>query len=231
VSQPNLEPDKEWPSPVDDKEWYTFFLTEILEHRSNEGDDSVRWDVYGWHGGDYNRLWVKSEGSASTAETSGEGEIQLLYGRLVSRYFDFQAGLRLDHVWGDDDETRGLLAVGVQGLAPYYFDLEPTLFVGDEGEVSARFTGTYDILITQRLILQPRLEGNVAVQDRKDFGVGSGVNNFEAGLRLRYELRREIAPYIGVNYGKLFGETADLAREDGEDPDEWSFVSGLRLWF
>ena len=222
-----------WPEPVEDEVAHTFFLAEIFEYRWNEDDDEVRWDAFGWYGGDYDRVWIKTEGSASTAESSGEGDFQLLYGRLISRYFDFQVGLRYEQVWNGngDDNSRGSAAIGVQGLTPYYFDIEPTLFVSQDGDVSARFTGTYDILLTQRLILQPRIEGNAAVQENEDFGVGSGINDVEAGLRVRYEVSREFAPYIGINYAGLFGGTRDLARSEDEDTQKWSFVSGVRFWF
>ena len=231
--QSNLKPEEAWPNPVDDMDTFTFFLSEILEYRTKNGDDEMTWDVFGWHGGDYNRLWIKSEGSASTRNSSGDGDFQLLYGRLISRYFDFQLGFRYEQLWNDEgsDHSRGFGVIGFQGLAPYYFDIEPTLFVSQDGDVSARFTATYDILLTQRLILQPRIEGNAAVQDNEKFSVGSGINNVEAGLRIRYEFKREFAPYIGINYGRRFGETADFARMDDEDTQDWSFVSGVRLWF
>ena len=232
-AQTNLKPEEAWPSPVDDEITHTFFLSEILEYRLNEGIDTADWDLYGWHGGDYNRLWFKSEGSAATQKSSGNSDFQLLYGRLISRFFDLQIGLRYEQRWSDtgSDRSRGSAAIGVQGLAPYYFDLEPTLFVSQDGDVSARITATYDILLTQRLILQPRIEGVAAVQRNEDFGVGSGLNNIETGLRIRYEFKREFAPYLGINYGKQFGETADLVRDEGEDPSIWSLVSGVRLWF
>lgn len=222
-----------WPSPVDDDATHSYFLAEIFEYRWNKGDDTTNWDVFGWYGGDYNRLWIKSEGFASTGKTSGDADFQLLYGRLVSSYFDFQVGLRYEQLWdaAGSDHSRGLASIGFQGLAPYYFDLEPTLFISQDGDVSARFTATYDILLTQRLILQPRLDGNAAVQDTKKFGVGSGLNELEVGCRLRYELSREFAPYIGISYGRRFGETVDFARSDGEDLFTWSFVSGVRFWF
>ncbi len=227
------EPQVSWPDPVDDKMPQAFLLAEIFEYRWNDGDDEARWDIYGWLGGDYNRLWIKSEGKASTGKTSGESDIQLLYGRLISRYFDFQVGFRYEQLWdgGGADSSRSFGSIGLQGLAPYYFDIEPTLFVSEDGDVSARFTATYDILLTQRLILQPRIEGNAAVQDNKEFGVGSGINDMEAGIRIRYEVRREFAPYVGIVYGRSFGETEDLARMEGEDTQEWSLVGGVRFWF
>ncbi|MFO0842287.1 MAG: copper resistance protein B [Gemmataceae bacterium] len=230
--QQNLESRVGWPSPVDDEESHTFLLAEILEHRWASGEDSARWDVFGWHGGDVERVWVKSEGGASTSSSSGEADLQLLYGRLISPYFDLQAGIRLEEVWsGGRDDRRASAAVGLQGLAPHFFDVEPTLFVSQEGDVSARFTGVYDLLMTQRLVLQPRVEGLAAIQDAEDFGVGSGVNDLEAGLRLRYEFTREFAPYVGIAATKLFGETADFARAGGEATKQWAVVAGVRAWF
>lgn len=228
--QTNLSRELGWPSPVDDQETNTFLLSELLEAAWSQGDAEARWDVFGWSGGDYNRLWVKTEGGAT--DSAGDADFQLLYGRMVSRFFDFQVGLRVERSWRTgSDRSRSLGAIGVQGLAPYYFDLEPTLFVSQDGEVSGRVTGTYDLFITQRLILQPRLEGVAAVQDQEEFGMGSGMNNVEAGLRLRYEIRREFGPYIGLNFAKRYGETAALARGDGESTQEWSFVTGIRLWY
>lgn len=229
----NLAPKENWPEPIEDEVAHAFFLAEIFEYRWNENDDEARWDAFGWYGGDYNRVWIKSEGSASTAESSGEGDVQLLYGRLISRYFDFQVGLRYEQLWdgNGEDNSRSFAAIGVQGLAPYYFDIEPTLFVSQDGDVSARFTGTYDILLTQRLILQPRIEGNAAVQENREFGVGSGINDIEAGIRIRYEVQREFAPYLGIVYGRTFGETKDFARLEGEDTQECSLVAGVRFWF
>ncbi len=231
--QVNLKAGEVWPEPVDDMETFNFFLAEIFEYRIKQGENDAQWDVFGWHGGDYNRLWIKSEGGAATEKGSGQGDLQLLYGQLISRFFDFQVGLRHEQLWNSDksDQSQSSLAIGFQGLAPYYFDIEPTLFISQDGDVSARFTGTYDILLTQRFILQPRIEGLAAAQENKDFGVGSGLNDIETGLRLRYEFTRKFAPYVGVNYARFFGETQDLARSEGEDTNNWSFVSGVRFWF
>lgn len=231
--QSNLDSNLDWPSPVDDEVTHTFLLTEVLEYQMSEGENEARWDFFGWHGGDYNRLWLKSEGRAATATTSGSGDLQVLYGRLISRYLDFQVGARFEQTWDSEDSehTRTSASIGVQGLAPYYFDIEPTFFVSQDGEVSGRFTGTYDILLSQRLVLQPRLESIAAIQDNRTFGIGSGINDIEAGLRLRYEIKREFAPYIGVTFEKVLGETASYARNEGDDTQKWSLVAGLRLWF
>lgn len=226
----SLAPEQEWASPVADDEAFSFFLTEILEYRLSEDGGEGRWDTYGWRGGDYNRVWVKSEGDVSGGQ--GQGDFQLVYGRLVSHYFDFQAGLRYEQLWGEDsDPSRVQASLGFQGLARYFFEAEPTLFISPEGDVSGRFTGAFDLLLTQRLILQPRFEAEAAVQDQEKFGMGPGINDVDVGLRLRYELSREFAPYVGVNFRELFGETARYARESGEDTLQWSFVTGVRMWF
>lgn len=230
---PNLADRPGWPEPVADTMPFRSVLFDVLEYRAGEGADFARWDVLGWYGGDYQRLWFKSQGSRNfPSRLGGDAEVQVLYGRLIAPFFDFQAGLRYDRQWGPDGSRgRALAAIGVQGLAPYRFEVEPTLFVSQNGDVSARFTASQDILFTQRLILQPRFETNAAVQTVRRFGVGRGLNDVEAGLRLRYELRREFAPYIGVSWRRSFGETARFLRSEGRDADTWQVLAGVRLWF
>ena len=182
-------------------------------------------------GTDYARLWLKGEGEALLAEGVGEAEVQALYSRLISPYFEAQAGVRLDAAFGEGDvRLRPLLAVGLEGLAPYWFEVEPALFLSAEGDLSARLEGSYDLLITQRLVLQPEAEMLLALQEVEEWGVGSGLNDIEAGLRLRYEIRREVAPYVGVSWHQRFGGAADFARAEGEGASEVLFVFGLRLW-
>lgn len=230
---PNLADRAGWPDPVADQMPFGSLLFDILEYRAGEGTNFARWDVLGWYGGDYRRVWFKSEGTRNfPSRAGGDAEVQVLYGRLIAPFFDFQAGLRYDRQWGPDGSRgRALAAIGLQGLAPYRFEVEPTLFISQNGDVSARFTATQDILFTQRLILQPRFETNAAVQSVKRFGVGRGLNDVELGLRLRYEIRREIAPYLGVSWKRSFGETARFARGDGGDADTWQVLAGVRLWF
>lgn len=222
-----------WPPPVHDNQVHAYLLTELLEYRHTESEGSLRWDIYGWVGGDYNRLWVKTEGShAAYGGVSGEADAELLYGRLVSPYWDFQIGVREEWRYGRGPErSRASAVIGFQGLAPYWFDLEPSLFVSERGDVSARLTADYDLFLTQRLILQPRLETFVAVQKVEEFGIGPGINNVDLGLRLRYEITRKFAPYFGFSWKRELGETATLSRREGKDVDERSFVAGLRLWF
>ena len=224
---------KNWPRPIEDRQRFGYLLVDQLEYRMKDGDDTMRWDVVGWYGGDYNRLWIKTEGEWRTSgERGGEAEVQALYGRLIAPFWDFQAGLRYDQFSAAGfDRSRGFAVIGLQGLARYRFELEPALFISQDGDVSARLTATYDLLLTQRLILQPRLDFDAAVQSAEKFGVGEGVNSLGLGLRLRYEIRRELAPYIGVQWLRRFGETADISRRDGGRAADIALVLGVRLWF
>lgn len=210
-----------------------FVLIDQLELRADDEDNLLAWEVEGWLGGDYNRLWVRTEGDRRLSGASGgEAELEVLYGRLIAPFWDFRVGLRQD-LLSDSGHDRGrtFVSIGFAGLAPYWFQLEPTLYVSDDGDVSARLEATYDLLLTQRLVLQPRFELDLAATSASEFGIGSGINDVELGLRLRYEFRREVAPYIGVTWSRKFGNTADLARDEGEDIDSLGLVVGVRLWF
>lgn len=229
----NLEPQPGWPSPTADDGNYSFVLLDLLEYRESAGPGSFRWDAFGWFGGDYERLWVKTEGVQSTrARDGGDAEVQLLYGRLISPYFDLQVGGRLASRWGrGPDRMRAYAAIGLQGLSPYRFEIEPTLFISTKGQISGRLTGSYDQLLTQRLILQPRLEASFALQKDEAFAIGSGLTDAEIGLRLRYEIRREFAPYVGVAHRRSFGSTSRLLRAEGESTRQTMIVAGFRIWF
>lgn len=231
--QENLSPKKGWPSPVDDEMKHTFLLADVLEFRPARDGGDFRWDVEGWYGGDFNRLWFKSEGERDTAfKAEYDIDFQLLYGRFVKRYYDFQIGVRAEmHSFRGTNVTRVHAVVGIEGLVPYRYDVEAAMFVSHQGDVSGRVTVNRDFLLTQRWILQPRIETNIAAQRVERFGVGSGLNNVEAGLRLRYEFRhRKVGPYVGVSFERSFFGTADLVRQDGGDPSQVRFVAGVRLW-
>ena len=231
-TQPNLAERSGWPEPTADSANFSYLVTELLEYRESRAAGAIRWDIYGWYGGDVNRLWVKTEGLQDVSGGGGEQEAQLLYGRLVSPFFDFQAGVRFAHRSGPGpNQSRTYAAIGVQGIAPYRYSLEPTLFISQDGKVSMRATVTYDQQLTQRLILQPRFEFDAAVQEDRSFGVGSGLNKTELGLRLRYEVKREFAPYVGVSWTQSYGSTKRLARVEGEDTSLVSIVAGVRMWF
>lgn len=229
----NLSPDNLYPPPVADQQKFSFLLLDQLEvatDRSNQR--AFRYDLLGWYGGDRRRFWLKSEGQQTLSRSgAGDIEVQALYGKLIRPYFDLQYGLRYDQGIGSGARGRAFGVLSLQGLSPYRFDVEPALFVDQRGNVSTRFTGTYDLLVTQRIVLQPRLETNAALQSVPDFGIGSGLNDLSLGLRLRYEIRREFAPYIGVTYGQTFGGTSSLLRREGERTSNTSFVVGVRLWF
>jgi copper resistance protein B len=154
--------------------------------------------------------------------------MQLLYSRAVSAFWDLQIGGRYDV---KPDPSRGYAVVGVQGLAPYFFDVDAAAFLSDQGDVSARIEAEYEWLLTQRLIAKPLVELNVAVQDVPDLGIGSGLSDVELGLRLRYEIVREVAPYVGISWERKVGSTADLARRGGTDVGGAAVVAGIRLWF
>jgi copper resistance protein B len=202
-------------------------MANIAEYQFGRHGDGYRWDGQAWYGGDINRLVQPSEGAGSVEDGLETGEVQALYSRAVSRYFDLQAGVREDFA----PRGRTYLAVGTQGLAPYWFDLEGALFLSTKGELLARAEGTYDVRLTQRFVLQPRVELNFAAQNTPETRTGSGLSDAELGLRLRYEIKREFAPYIGVSYERRTGKTADYARAAGEDPEATTFVVGVRAWF
>lgn len=215
-----------------DDQIFTFLQADQLEYRysddDRDGEGSLNWEVQGWIGTDRNKVWLKTEGEQRIGGGLEEAEVQLLYGRLIGDFFDVQLGIRYD-IEPQPELAYGVL--GLQGLAPNFFELDAAMFVSEKGDVSMRFEAEYEILLTQRLVLQPSIKTNVAVQSVEDRGIGSGFNDVELGLRLRYEIWRKFAPYIGINWSRKLGETEDLARENGEDVDEFTYVAGIRLWF
>lgn len=207
---------------------FTFFQAEQLEYRLADGKDRLKWDAQAWVGEDYNKLWIKTEGEKEFGGHLEEAEVQLLYSRIIHPFWDLQVGGRYD---ARPRPQRGFGVIGVQGLAPYFFEVDAAAFVSHEGDVSARLKGEYEILLTQQLVLQPSVELNLAAQQVEKLGIGSGLTDVELGLRLRYEIVREFAPYIGVSWERKVGRTADFAREEGEDVDSLAFVTGIRFWF
>lgn len=204
-------------------------MVDRLEARMKEGNDDYLWEGQGWYGGDLNKLWIKTEGEGEFGEDPEDAELQALWSRAINPWFDFQAGARHDFLPGDLD--RSYLVVGIQGLAPYFFELDAAAFLSDEGDLTARFEGEYDQLLTQKLILQPRIELNFSAQDVPELGLGSGLTSVETGLRLRYEFHPEFAPYIGIGYERFIGDTADYARAANQDLGGWRALAGLRAWF
>jgi copper resistance protein B len=201
-------------------------MIDQLEWR-NADDNKLTWEADAWLGRDLDKLWLKTEGEYADDDTE-ELELQLLYSRAVSTYWDVQAGWRGDF---QPNPSRNWFAAGFHGLAPYFFEIDAALFIGGSGRTAARLEVDYEILFTQRLILEPEVEINWYGEDDPAVGVGSGFSEIQAGLRLRYEIRREIAPYVGINWWNKFGDTRDLAKSAGEATDDLEFLAGLRIWF
>lgn len=200
----------------------------VAEAQLRKGRDGFEWDGEGWYGGDIHRLWIKSEGDGEFGRSIERAEVQALYSRAVDPYFNLQAGVRYDF---KPDPSRVFAVVGVEGLAPSFFDVEGALFLSNKGELLARAEGYFDQRITQRLILQPRAELNFAAQSSREIGVGSGLSDAEIGVRLRYDIRRELAPYVGIQYRRAFGDARRFRRGEGEDAAGWSLLTGIRAWF
>ncbi len=212
---------------VHDSTLNTYFLADKLEWQNGDDASTLAWDLSGWIGGDIDRLWLRSEGERSNGKTE-DAEIQALWGHAISPWWDVVSGVRQDFKPG---APQTWAAFGLQGMALYNFEAEATAFIGENGQSAVRLEGDYDILLTNRLILQPTAELNVYGKNDPQRGLGSGLSNTEAGLRLRYEIRREFAPYIGVTWNRTYGNTADYAREEGEDRSEARLVLGVRMWF
>lgn len=207
-----------------------FFQTDRLEYQTRRDDEEIAlWDVNAWYGGRINRVWVKSEAEYELeAGAFEEAELQVLFSRAITPYFDFQAGIRQDF---EPDPMRTHAVLGIQGLAPYWFEVDGAVFLSDEGELTGQLETEYELLLTQRLILQPRAEISWSAEDIPELEIGSGLNNAEIGLRLRYELRREFAPYLGVEWSRNFGKTADYVTAAGGRTEDTALVAGLRIWF
>lgn len=200
-----------------------------LEAGLGDDQESWLWDVQGWTGGDINRFWWKSEGEGDFGGGLEEAEVQALYSRAVTPFWDLQAGVRQDFRPDGEDTTH--LVLGLQGLAPYWWEIDAAAFLSTEGDLTARVEAEYDQRLTQRWILQPRLEIEASASDNPALETGSGLSSVEAGLRLRYEIRRELAPYVGVEWSRAFGDTADYIEAGGGEAETTRLVIGLKAWF
>lgn len=198
-----------------------------LEYQAKDGPDGYLWDVQGYYGGDLDKFWIKSEGEGTFSEGVEDAEIQALYSRAIGPWFDLQAGLRQDLT----GPSRTHAVIGVQGVAPYMFEVDAAAFLSNKGDLTAKIEAELDQRVTQRIILQPRAEVSLSAQDIPELGIGSGIDAIEAGLRLRYHFTREFAPYIGVEQHWKLGKSADYAHADGEATSSSAFVAGLRLWY
>jgi len=203
-------------------------LADRLEYRA-AGSDQLIWDAQGWVGGDLNRVWFKSEGEMDLEDDAVEGgTFELFYGRAISPFFDVLLGVGQGLQSGPSPTYA---SIGLQGLAPQWFEVDGALRLDTDGNVTASFEAEYDLLITQRLVLQPRAELALSMQDMPEYDLGSGFTGLEAGLRLRYEINRQFAPYIGVSWHRKLGSSADIARAGGHGAGSVGVVLGLRSWF
>ena len=208
-----------------------FLMVDRLEYY-NIGGGPFLLDTEGYIGKDLNRFWFGAEANLLTAEAEGEVELEGLYGKAISPYFDLRAGVRYDMAYNAGNiRSRGFAVVGIQGLAPYLFEVEGNLFVSQAGHLSAELEGEYDFPITQRLWGQSSVATSIAVQEVPEWGIGSGFNDIELGFRLRYEIKRELAPYIGIAWHRKLGTAADYARAEHSEPGTLGLVGGLRMWF
>jgi|RhiMetdeSRZDD1v2_1073273.scaffolds.fasta_scaffold108700_2 copper resistance protein B len=212
---------------VHDRAGNYFVLFDQLEWQAAEGANGVNIDSRGWIGRDRDRLWFRAEGDGEGGRV-GEAQTHVLYGRQFARYWDLVGGIRQDFRPGP---AQTLAAFGVQGLAPYWFDIEATGYIGASGRTHARFEVEYELLLTNRLVLQPLLEAELVGKSDPERGVGAGLSTTDLGFRLRYEIKREFAPYLGITWSNKWGKTADFADAAGEHTGGARFVIGLRLWF
>lgn len=204
-----------------------WFQADRAELRLRKGKNGFLWDIQGYYGGDIDKFWYRSEGEGITGGGVERAEVQGLWSHAIAPFFDFQAGVRQDLT----GPSRTYAVAGIQGLAPYRFEVIGAAFLSNKGELTARMEAELDQRITQRLILQPRAEINLSAQDVPELGIGAGLDKAEVGLRLRYEFAREFAPYIGIEQEWKAGKSADFARAAGEDPSVTNYLVGVRFWF
>lgn len=202
-------------------------LFDQLEYQNADAGSVLAWNASGWVGGDIDRLWWRSEGERNNGTTEA-AEVQAFWGHAISPWWESVLGVRQDFKPGAP-QTWG--AIGIQGMALYKLETEATAYIGENGQTAARLESEYDILLTNRLILQPRAEANFHGKNDPSRSYGSGLADLDLGLRLRYEIVRQFAPYIGVSWSKAYGNTADYVRDEGGDSSEARFVAGVRLWF
>ncbi|MEZ5947193.1 MAG: copper resistance protein B [Hyphomonas sp.] len=207
---------------------FVMFMLNQGEVQFTDDEETGVWDAGLWYGGDLNKVWLKTEGEYNfDAGEVEEADVQLLWSHAISRYFDLQTGVRYDF------EPDGLAhaVLGFQGLAPYWFEIDGAAFLSEEGDLTAEIEAEYELRLTQRLFLQPRLAAAFSAEEIPERELGSGLTSLQAGLRLRYEIKREFAPYIGVEQHSAFGATSDWIEAGGGDADQTWFVLGLRSWY
>lgn len=220
-----------WPAPVLDDESFSLWRFDLLELTRVGEVATLRWDFVGWHGTDRQRLWLKTGGELYEGG-GGEYDLQVLHGKRITAFFDVQAGLRVEqHQERKAAPRRAFVVGGIAGLAPYRIDVDASLLLSDRGQVALRATASHDSYMTQRWILQSRIEAEAWADGDEEFGVEPGLTDATAGLRLRREIRRETALYVGVSYRTALGATRARVRREGGDTEEVQALVGLRAWF
>jgi copper resistance protein B len=189
--------------------------------------NATQYDMQTWYGSSYDRLVIKSEGEIVESKLEGS-ENQVLWGHAISTFWDTQLGVRFDTSEGP---SRQWLSFGFQGLAPYWFEVASNLSVGSGGRTALDLSAEYELLISQRLILQPRVVVSAYGKDDVQNGVGKGLSSIIAGIRMRYEFNRQFAPYVGVEWTGQYGNTADFSKLDGRSTKQTQWVAGIRFWF
>lgn len=224
----------DWPSPVVEHNMGMALFDRLEYAVPDEGEEALVWDFQAWYGGDFNRIYLKSEGE----NAMGDGEdaefesLELLYSRLIADFWELQGGIGYQGgVFSDDHHERTYGVVGFQGVVPYGIEADIALQVSDAGDVSGSIEGEYDLRLTQRLYLQPRTEIAWAASEVEEFGVGRGLNSVRAGMRLGYEVTRRFAPYVGAYWEKQYGDTADMTRASGDATEDTGVVAGVKLMF
>lgn len=210
-----------------DEHIFHSILFDRLEAARSSDRTTGQYDLMASIGRDYERAVLKAEGDVEDSRLQ-EARTELLWGHAVAAYWNAQLGVRHD---GGAGPSRTWLAFGVQGLAPYWFEVDVAAYVGDERRSALRLDVEYELLLSQKLILQPRVEANFYGERDAERGLGSGLSDLTAGVRLRYEIRREFAPYVGIEWAGKFGATADYTRAAGEETNEARVVAGLRFWY
>ncbi|GER21258.1 copper resistance protein B [Variovorax boronicumulans] len=211
-----------------DDERFGRILVNELEYARGRDARGQNLNLEAWYGGDYNKVWIKAEGERRGGRLDAF-RTEALWDHAVATFWSTQLGLRHDN--GGAGRSRSWLAFGVQGLAPYWFETEATAYVGSGGTLAARVELRYEVLLTQKWILQPKLEANFYSKNDPQRGIGSGLSDLELGVRLRYEVTRQFAPYLGVTWSRKIGNTATYARQAGERVRDTQFVAGVRFWF
>lgn len=215
--------------PVHEDPLFTKWMLDRLERRFTDGADQTYWEAQAWFGSDENKLWLKTEGDRFNGKTE-DAELEVYYSHAVTAFWDAQIGVRHDAAI-NAAPSRNWLGIGWQGLAPYMVEIDATAYIGDNGRSAARFKAEYDLLLTQNWVIMPEIEVNAFGKADPERSLGSGLSNADLTLRIRYDIRRELSPYVGVMWTKKFGGTASFARADGAATSATVYVAGIRAWW